>query len=297
MAVAIYALTLAAVASATSADVPLPPGELRGQVMRAKGGPVTSFTVNGVRFSDPHGRFKVLTPPQGEFRVVVRADGFAPNVFHVQGASGKKLQIPEITLGSGEHVLGEILDAETEMPVTDARATLADPAKLERLRFVRPERLAPLGVSGAGGWYELRQVPRGLLVLVVNHPDYLTEFVPVNTRDALPTVYLHRGGAIAGSVRDARGAPAAGVRVVALSEEATDGGEATADASGRFEMGRLRPGRYRVVAHAFGRATDAGEVTVADGAVADVAIAVRFRQLELPSVELAADPASRVASR
>jgi hypothetical protein len=297
MAVALAAITLAALASATSPDVPLPPGELRGQVMRARGGPVTSFTVNGVQFSDPQGRFKVLTPPQGEFRVVVRAEGFAPNVFHVQGASGKKLQIPEITLGAGEHVLGEVLDAETELPVTDARATLADPAKLERLRFVRPERLAPLGVSGAGGWYELRRVPRGFLVLVVNHPDYLPEFVPVNTRDALPTVYLHRGGTIAGAVRDARGAPAAGVRVVALSEEAGDGAEAAVDAAGRFELRRLRPGRYRVVAHAFGRVSDAGEVTVSDGAVAEVAVPLRFRQLEFPSVELAAEPASRVASR
>ena len=94
--------------------------------------------MNGVAFESLEGRFKVLTPPQGEFRVVVRADGYAPNVFHVQGASGKKLQIPEIRLGSGEHVLGEVLDAETEMPVAEARASLADPAKLERLRFIRP---------------------------------------------------------------------------------------------------------------------------------------------------------------
>jgi hypothetical protein len=297
MDVALLAVTIAAAAAGLpTADVPLPPGELRGQVTGASGGPVTSFTVNGVRFSDPQGRFKVLTPPHGEFRVVVRANGFAPNVFHVQGASGKKLQIPEITLGQGEHVLGEVLDAESEMPVTDARATLADPAKLDRLRFVRPERLAPLGVSGQGGWYELRHVPRGLLVLVVNHPDYLTEFVPVNTRDALPTVHLHRGGAIAGTVRDVRGAPVPGVRVVALSEQAGDGAEASADAAGRFEMQKLRAGRYRVVAHAFGRTRDAGEVTVADGAVAEVAVSVGFRQLDLPTVELTPGPASHVAS-
>ena len=82
----IVALALAVAAPARSAaDVPLPPGELRGQVLGAKGLPVARFTVNGVRFEDPEGRFKVLTPPEGEFRVVVRADGFAPNVFHVQG--------------------------------------------------------------------------------------------------------------------------------------------------------------------------------------------------------------------
>jgi hypothetical protein len=298
MAVALIALTLAAVTSGgPSTAVPLPPGELRGQVMRAEGGPVTSFTVNGVRFTDPQGRFKVLTPPQGEFRVVVRAEGLAPNVFHVQGASGKKLQIPEITLGQGEHVLGEVLEADSGMPVTDARVTLADPAKIERLRFVRPERLAPLGVTGAGGWYELRNVARGSLVLVVSHPDYLTEFVEVSTRRAMPTVYLRRGGGIAGSVRDVRGAPVPGVRVVALSEAERDGAEVAADASGRFEMRRLRAGRYRLLAHAFGRTTDAGEVSVSDGGVAEVRISVGVRQVETPSVELAAPGPSRLASR
>ncbi len=284
----VLAILLAAARSATAVTVavPLPPGELRGQVLRTTGAPVPSFTVNDVRFESPDGRFRILTPPEGEFRVVVRADGFAPNMFHVQGASGKKLQIPEIRLGNGEHVIGEVLDADTEMPVSGARATLADPAKLERLRFIRPERVAPLGVSGSGGWYELRRVPRGLLVLVVTHPDYLPEFAPVNTRDPLPTVRLHRGGAIAGAVRDVRGRPVAGVRVVALSEEVNDGAEASSDASGRFELKKLRPGRYRVVALTFGRATEAGELAVEDGGIADVSVGVGFRQVDLANMQL-----------
>jgi hypothetical protein len=275
MHLALVALMLFAAAPvpAGTAEVPLPPGELRGQVSRAAGGPVTTFTVNGVRFEDPGGRFKILTPPEGEFRVVVRADGLAPNVFHVQGASGKKLQVPEITLGDGEHVLGEVLDGRTGMAVRDAHVTLADPAKLERLRFIRPERVAPLAVTGPGGWFELRRVPRGLMVLIVRHPDYLTEFVPVNTRKPLPTVFLRRGGAIAGVVRDVRGV-VPGASVMALSDEENDGAEATADAAGRFQLKKLRPGRYRVVALARGRLTDAGEVRVADGGVADVSIAV-----------------------
>jgi hypothetical protein len=257
---------------------------------------VTAFTVNGVGFRDAHGRFKILTPPEGEFRVVVRAEGFAPNVFHVQGASGKKLQIPEIVLGQGEHVLGEVLDSETGMPVADARVTLADPAKLERLRFIRPERVAPLAKTGPGGWYDLRQVPRGQLVLVVSHPEYLPEFLPVNTRERIPTIYLHRGGGISGVVRDAKGVPAEGARVLALSEGAEDGAEATVDSAGRFDLQRLRPGRYRVVARASGRATDAGEVTVMDGETADVQIAVDARRRPVPAVERPSSRAS-LASR
>ena len=263
-----------AVSAGPPPDVPLPPGELRGQVLGRAGQPVTRFTVNGVSFENKEGRFKVLTPPQGEFRVVIRADGYAPNVFHVQGASGKKLQIPEIKLGGGEHVVGEVLDAETEMPIHEARASLADPAKLERLRFVRPERLSPVAYSGSGGWFEVRHAPRGLLVLVVSAPGYLPEFVPVNTRDPLPTVYLHRGGGITGSVRDLRGQPISGAKVVALSQGVTDGAEVTTNAVGRFAIERLRPGRYRVFARVGPKTAEGGEVPVADGIETEIRIKV-----------------------
>lgn len=270
----LIALVASLTVAAAGPDVPLPPGELRGQVLGRTGAPIARFSVNGVTFQSPEGRFKVLTPPQGEFRVVIRADGYAPNVFHVQGASGKKLQIPEIRLGSGEHVLGEVLDAETEMPVPEARASLADPAKLERLRFIRPERLSPVAVAGSGGWYELKQAPRGLLVLVVSAPGYLPEFVAVNTREPMPTVYLHRGGGITGSVRDGKGQPVRDAKVVALSQDASDGAEAMTNAAGRFAIEKLRPGRYHVFARAGGRTADAGEVPVADGIETEVRIKV-----------------------
>ena len=295
-------LAAAALAAAPAVPVvPPPPGELRGQVTRASGAPVTRFSVNGVLFEDPEGMFRILTPPDGEFRVVVRAEGFAPNVFHVQGASGKKLWIPEIKLGDGEHLVGEVTDATTGEPVSNARATLADPAKLERLRFVRPERVAALGTTGDGGWFELRRAPRGLLVLVVQHPDYLPEFVQVNTRAPLPAIRLHRGGAVAGVVRDAKGAPVPGVRVVAISEEAGDGAEANADIRGRFEMARLRPGRYRLVAMPHGQVVEGGQIQIVDGRMADVAIELkgRARQVELPTIQLGLGQSSSeaIASR
>ncbi len=268
------ALILAAASSAPLPGIPAPPGELRGQVVGRTGAPVARFTVNGVRFESPEGRFKVLTPPEGEFRVVIRAEGYAPNVFHVQGASGKKLQIPEIRLGQGEHILGEVLDAETEMPVQEARASLADPAKLERLRFVRPERVASVAVSGYGGWYEIKHAPRGLLVLVVSAPGYLPEFVPVNTREPLPPVYLHRGGTLGGAVRDMSGAPLPGARVVALSKDANDGAEGVTNRLGRFTFEKLRPGRYKVMALVGGRSAESGEVPVADGIETEVRVKV-----------------------
>lgn len=271
---ALLALVLAASAapSATSIEVPLPPGELRGQVLGPNGVAVRSFTVNNVRFDDPEGRFKVLTPPQGEFRVVIRADGFAPNVFSVVGASGKRLQIPEIRLGSGEHAMGEVLDATTGLPVSGARASLADPAKLERLRLVRPERVGPVGVTGKGGWFELRHAPRGLLVLVVSHPDYLTEYVPVNTREPLPAVTLHRGGGISGTVKDARGKGLALARVVALAWDGRDAAETLAGPGGAFTFERLRPGSYRVVAMPRSGPAGVAQAQVEDGQDTQVSV-------------------------
>lgn len=269
------AVTLPLAASAASGYLPLPgaPGELRGQVTRKDGTPVTSFTVNGLRFNDPGGNFKILVPPEGHFRVVIRAPGFAPNYIQVEGAAGKKLVMPEIVLGQGEKIVGEVVDAETGMPVPDAAVSLADPAKVERLRFVRPERLAEVVKTGVGGYYMLTRAPRGLLLLVVRHPDYLTEFVPVNTRNPPPVVTLHKPAALQGVVRDATGALAAGVRVVALSEQVYDGGETKTDAFGRWKLAGLRPGPYKVYAlGASANAEGTTPVELKDGKTATVAL-------------------------
>lgn len=272
---AVTALTLPFAALAAGGFLPLPgaPGELRGQVTRKDGTPVTSFTVNGMRFSDPAGSFKVLVPPEGHFRVVIRAAGFAPSNIQVEGAAGKKLVMPEIVMGQGEKVIGEVVDAETDMPVPGAAVSLADPARIERLRFVRPERLADVAKTGVGGFYMLTRAPRGMLLLVVRHPDYLTEFVPVNTRNAPPTVKLHKPGALKGVVRDAAGALASGVRVIALSEEVYDGGETRTDSFGRWTLKGLRPGPYKV--HALGTAAsvEGGKtIELQDGQTTTVAL-------------------------
>jgi hypothetical protein len=286
---ALAAALLWPLASLAAPPVPGVPGELRGHVTRADGKPVTRFTVNGVSFEDPEGAFKILVPPEGEFRVVVRAPGLAPNLVHVQGAAGKKLVMPEITLGSGEDVLGEIVDAVSGMPVPNARVGLADPSKVDRLRFVRPERVGDLTTTGEGGWFKIGRAPRGLLMLVVSHPDYLSAFVPVNTRGVIPTIALQRAGRIAGLVRDARGRPAPGVRIVALSEGAIDGAETVADPRGAFELRALRPGTYTIAALPGGAGATSLPVNVPDGGVAGVTLEIQAaarRTLGVPEIQL-----------
>ena len=288
----------AAPASSTGSGSVVPgiPGELRGTVTRADGRPVTRFTVNANSFDDEAGAFRILVPPEGDFRVVIRAPGFAPNVIHVQGAAGKKLVMPEITLGQGEDFIGEVLDADTEQPVAGARIALSDPAKIERLRLVRPERLVNAVTTGMGGFYKIGGSPRGLLMLVVAHPGYLTEFVPVNTKERPKTVYLHRGGAISGMVRGSRGQPLAGARVVAVSEAALDGGEVVTDSSGRYRITGLRPGSYQLAAlDSRSEVAAPGDVRVADGTATAVALDLGGQGRRRPESPAAPRPAPAAA--
>ncbi len=280
---------IAGPARPSAVPVPGAPGELRGRVTRADGVAVPAFTVNGVQFRDADGTFKVLVPPEGIFRVVIRAEGFAPTVIHVQGAAGKKLRIPEIYLGQGEDVLGEVVDADTGLPVVAARVALADPAQIARLRLVRPEPLSAPETTGYGGWFHIHKAPRGLTLLVIHHPDYLPAFVELNTRGARPAVKLQRGGSIAGLVRSAGGEPLAGARVTALSEATEDGGEAVAGPDGRFELRTLKPGSYLVVASAPGAVLTPEPVTVAENRVAVVGFIARGKRhrMELPELQVA----------
>ena len=292
---AVLALSIALplTGGAEALKIPGAPGELRGSVSHADGTPVESFTVNGVRFENPRGAFHVLVPPEGTFRVVVRAPGLAPGIVHVQGAAGKKLVMPDIVLGKGEDVVGEVLDAETGEPLVGAFVALADPAQAARLRFVRPERLAGVATTGAGGFYVLRGSPRALLMLVVHYPGYLPEFVPVNTRDRVPPIALHHAAAIQGVVRDRSGTPAPGVSVVAVAEDESDAAETVADAAGRILMQGLRPGRYVLTAvSSAGKPQEPGVVDLAGGRTLKVAVKVKdgVRRMQIPEIEIGAGP-------
>ncbi len=288
-----------------AAGVPVPeaPGHLQGTVLSADGKPITRFTVNTIAFQDPKGSFHVLVPPQGEFRMVIRAEGHAPTVIRVNGASGKKLVVPEIVLGQGEDLIGEVLDAETRRPIVAARLAIADPPKPAALRFLRPERLSEAATTGSGGMFRIARAPRGLAMLVVSHPDYLPEFVPLNTRQARPTILLHRGGAINGTVRGPLGEPLAGARVTAVSESAEDAQEVRTDSSGRFDLRSLRPGRYTVLAKAPGAAPVTQSVEVPEGRAVKLALLLRgkMKRLEVPEIQLDAvtdpDPRGLLALR
>ena len=130
-------------------------------------------------------------------------------------------------------------------------------------------------MSGTGGWYELRHAPRGLLVLVVSAPGYLPEFVPVNTRDPLPTV----SSTAAARSSAPSGTPAARRRPRREGRRALAGRERRR--RGRRERGRpvhASRGSAPAATASWRASTDAlaegGEVVVADGGETDVLLRV-----------------------
>jgi hypothetical protein len=125
-------------------------------------------------------------------------------------------------------------------------------------------------------------------MLVVSHPDYLPAFVPVNTRGRIPTVEMQRPGRIAGVVRDEKGRPAAGAKVLAVSPGSIDGGEVVADPRGGFEIAGLRPGAYEIaVVRPGASAEPPSRVLVAYGAIAHVALdSAPLRRMALPEFQL-----------
>lgn len=79
-------------------------------------------------------------------------------------------------------------------------------------------------------------------------------------------------GSIAGRVRAADGAPAAGAIVAIVSSDQPHRDiAAVAAADGSFQFGRLAAGRYRIEAHLSGKRGAAG-VDVVEGAGAQVEI-------------------------
>jgi hypothetical protein len=257
-----------------------PPGRVAGRVVDARGAPVTRFSVNGQVFFGADGRFQVPLPI-GDSRLVFRADGRAPVVVTAHatagGASGRLHVLPDVVVGGGVDLIGEVVDQRTGVPVVAARAALAGPLDAGA-GTARPERLSDLGGTGNGGAYLLRRAARGGGLLLVTHPDYLPAVVPVRPGAPLPTVELQRGGSIAGRALGADGRPAAGARIVAASSGAGDAQEVLAGANGAFRISRLRPGTYSVVASgAPGTAAAAEAVAVQDGETTRLELSLRPR--------------------
>jgi RNA polymerase sigma factor (sigma-70 family) len=168
-------------------------------------------------------------------------------------------------------VAGRVLLLGDRSPVEGATVTLRDasPAK----DGVKPAEIQPL-TTGATGQFRFRGVPVGTYVLHASKEGLAERTMPgVTLTDSGGVegleVLLAAGGAIAGLVTDAQGAPVAGLSVTTQWDGPPIGSAATTTGDdGTFRFERLVAGRHHVVLKRAPDKEQSTYVTVVDGETA-----------------------------
>ena len=220
--------------------------------------------------TDARGSYTVTAPAPGE-QGVLRAVSpeHMPALETVQASPGAPPAGPAFALVPSAVVDGAVVDAE-DRPVSGAQVQVLPqpdgrPSMARLAEAARPVR------TDARGLFRFRVASRMLHEIRAEHEGFapasvkIPELEPRKARRDVRIV-LERGRTAFGRVVDTRDQPVAGARVrlqpVAEEDEpgiftmgSFEGGsgfEGTTDATGRFEIGRLRAGRFDLIARAQG---------------------------------------------
>ncbi len=238
------------------------------------------LTVHERRFVDPKGKFRFEGIPAGTYQGLVSARDHAQEpVSDWIIKPGETTRGKVVVLDAGAAISGVVLDALTQEPVAGAWIDAdhlpgLDRAGIERdfqrfglsldsipplplggardlLRFVEEFAAPPRVRSDARGRFEVKGLPRRAVQLTITHPEYRRQQPPafeLQGRDRLEgvTVTLDAGGGLEGVVTDDKGAPVAGVLIIAR------GGsdhlrQATSTEEGRYQLHGLEPGSWAVL--------------------------------------------------
>lgn len=233
----------------TKIDIVLSPGTfLIGKVSNQHGAPVIGAQVSVTpevgapmsAFSDDTGAYR-LGPVTGKVQLHATAYGHGDanrglELAAVKGAVAAE-QKEDLVLAVADAILAGTLDDSSGAPV--AAATI------EVLGGSADGRSA---VVGSDGTFSLDQLPAGPLRIRVRHPDYPTKDLDTVASDGKQRVRLRLplGGAIEGVVIEETSAAA----LTSITVAATGPGGATADATtdklGRFKLGPLEPGAWKL---------------------------------------------------
>jgi hypothetical protein len=256
-----------------------PPQPLRGARLT-----VTQHGVAGAQaMSDGEGRFRVVVPASGTFRLAVTKAGFAPADIEIAAASSPPELVP-VRLRQGAVVTGRVLDrwglpapsvgvrarrvADSNQPAPGPQAYVGETDDLGEYRIgsLAPGRYelsverAPCetvrrGTAGiipcdqAPVWREEPSAAPVVLELAEGesrHVEFLDEsatHAPRSFRSSDPP----GEGRITGRIVTGEGVPVAGALVtVGAAEGPAGAGSAVSDAAGRYAVEGLAAGRYRV---------------------------------------------------
>jgi hypothetical protein len=255
----------------------------------------------------PDGRFEISGVVPGSYRLVAQANipesrGLDRRPYVVR--TGTNIEVRnrdvdgiELPLGPSAEVRGRVFVEDALPSVT---ATPGEPPRI-RLRTAGGEVVGPsTGVpASTTGEFVFSHVPRGTYSVELAEPgDRYLERVRIDDTEAEPNAVEINGPAvldllvspnvarIAGTVVRDDGTPVPGASIVLMpaSERRTLDRQVMADAAGRFSIGGLAPGEYRIVAgvdfHDFAYFDPGFRTRV--GSWTDVVTVVEGEEAELP---------------
>ncbi|MHC4850783.1 MAG: carboxypeptidase regulatory-like domain-containing protein, partial [Planctomycetota bacterium] len=236
-----------------------------GQVVDPTGSPVAGVSVTSRRDTsaialalgdgkktDKDGRFELMGLQPGEHSLVTRSAEHLPGQHKVQVKEGQHLEDVLIRVQPGGFIVGTVVN-DLGQPVAGAdvvasRTQQVDP-QLKITSFSPGESTR----TDASGRFRLANLDTEKATLRVTKTGLATEQrdVVVGTTDV--TIELQRFGAIEGVLVDERSKPVAGSRVSTAGGRsglanmmALQRGATVTDATGRFRLENVRPGRTRV---------------------------------------------------
>lgn len=240
---------LAAGQTLTKVDVVLSPGTfLVGTVTDQHGVPVIGAQVTAKPelgasldvFTDDAGGYR-LGPVSGKAVLHAAAYGHGDanrtlDLAPVKGATAA-VQTEDLVLSVADALLAGVLDDASGVPV--AAATL------EVIGGSADGRHAVVGTDGA---FSIDALPAGALKIRIRHPDYPEHDFDVIAGDGKQRVRLRLplGGAIEGAALEASSGAALTSVVVTATGPAGATAEATTDKAGRFKLGPLEPGAWKL---------------------------------------------------
>ncbi|WP_338273972.1 carboxypeptidase regulatory-like domain-containing protein [Corallococcus caeni] len=230
---------------------------VRGRVVAEGGVALESFDVNGLRYTNPDGRFdQSLFEATGAQRLLVRSKGFAHEDRTVTPDGENDLDLGTVTLTRGRTVRVLLREASTGKPYNGSRldddgreftAAVSCQVHAEGAAdgppFPHPSWVAPR----EDGTLLLEHMPLAAFTLFVDTQFHLPSRARVGAEEERITLPLDTGARVKGHIRDARGQPFK----ARLTFTRSDGLTQSQDAGpGDFTLSPVPPGLYTVTAWA-----------------------------------------------
>jgi hypothetical protein len=219
-------------------------------------GPGRSFRVR-----DPEGRFAIALPAAGTVHLVARAEGLADGVLGpLAFGEGQILRDLELRMDRGARLLGSVRRrdgapvAGAQITVEKHRGAPQDPAVAFLSVISQQFGVRLTARSGEDGAFVVDGLRPGLYQVAVTHERYSsaerrTVEIPAGATEVpIEPMVTEEGATLRGIVRRKDGGPDAGARLALQGVAAhLERREAMTDSEGRFQIGGIVPGDYRLL--------------------------------------------------